>query len=183
MPRPHRPVRSRCLLLAPLLLALPALACSTPRGPRADEIPVRVRGVAVDPRTQTPVVVLEEEDGERSLPIWIGFAEARSIADGIEGTPPPRPNTHDLAKRLIRGLDARLERVVVTELRDDTYYALLVLRVGRSVVEIDSRPSDAIAIALRFEAPVFVREDLFGSAQDAPPPEGGEETQAPGERI
>lgn len=177
--------RRRLALRAPILALLPlllSLGCGATTGSvHADEVAVQVNGVGVDPRTQSPVILLEEEAGEhRTLPIWIGFAEARSIAASMEGIELPRPNTHDLAKRLIRGLDATLERVVVTELRENTYYALIVLRMQSDRIEIDSRPSDAIAIALRFEAPVFVREEVFGSASDD---EEIEEPEPAGEPI
>jgi bifunctional DNase/RNase len=132
------------------------------------EVAVRVGYVAMDPRSQSPVVVLEESEGERALPIWIGYAEARSIAAEIEHEPAPRPNTHDLAKRLIDGLEGNVERVVVTELREGTYFATLVLASRGKRVEIDSRPSDAIAIALRFDAPLYVRETLFETEQSEP---------------
>jgi bifunctional DNase/RNase len=123
--------------------------------------------------------MLEESEGARQLPIWIGIAEARSIAAQMEKVDPPRPNTHDLAKRLIEGLDARVERVVVTELRSGIYYARIVLSVGGRRVEIDSRPSDAIAIALRVDAPLFANEELLELAEDEEnTPTGGE-----GQRI
>jgi bifunctional DNase/RNase len=179
MPRSARSVHALALL--PVLLA--PLACSTTSPPRADEVAVRVRGVGMDARTQSPVVLLDETGGERSLPIWIGFPEARSIADQIEGVVPPRPNTHDLATRLIRGLDGQVERVIVTELRENTYYALIVLRLDGTRLEIDARPSDAIAIALRFEAPVYVREALFDGAEEERDPEQTEPEPAPGEPI
>jgi bifunctional DNase/RNase len=120
-----------------------------------------VGSVGLDPITEMPVVVLRESGGDRALPIWIGVSEARSIAIEMEELHPPRPNSHDLAKRLLGELDATLERVVVTELEGGTYFAVMVVRGGGQRLEIDARPSDAIAIALRVEAPVFVRETLF----------------------
>ena len=151
----------RALLFAALLLLLPA-GCSkqVPDGAKEGVVPVRVGLGAVDNRN-LPVVVLEEEDGPRWLPIWIGTAEARSIALEIEQQKLPRPNTHDLAKRVIQHLDSEVVRVVVTELKSGTYYAILVLRRGSELVEIDSRPSDAIAIAIRVNAPIFVHAPLF----------------------
>lgn len=141
----------------------------------ASDVPVQVGNVVLDPRSGTPVVLLAETDGERMLPIWIGFAEARSIASELKGDEPPRPNTHDLAKRLLLGLHGQLDRVVVTELREATFYAVLVIRSDGGRVEIDARPSDAIAIALRLERPIFVREPVFRDA-DRPmlDPEAGE---------
>ena len=110
----------------------------------------------------------------RLLPIWIGIAEATSIARHIDASPAPRPNTHDLAARLIERLDGRVERVVVTALRGGTYYGVLHLRSGNGVSEVDVRPSDGIAIALRSGAPIFVRAQLFEAAGESPveePPE------------
>ncbi len=150
-------MRRRILFLA-LLLLQPACGEG---GPCDAEIPMKVGFVAVDPRAGSPVVLLEEWEGTRSLPIWIGVPEARSIANEVEERHGPRPNTHDLAKRLIQGLDATLERVVVTELRDGIYYATIVLQVDGKYVEIDSRPSDAIAIGLRMQAPLYARESLL----------------------
>jgi bifunctional DNase/RNase len=146
----------------PLLLALAVsllAACGDAAAP--SEIAVRVGYVAMDPRHHAPVVLLEEVGGSRVLPIWIGFAEARSIADELRQAHAPRPGTHDLAKRLIDRLEGRLLRVVVNDLDEGVYYALLVLQSNGRTLEVDARPSDAIAIALRFQAPVFVREDVF----------------------
>lgn len=141
-------------------------------GPPAD-VRVVVDRVVIDDN-DTPVVVLEEEGGTRWLPIWIGNAEARSIALEMEALRSPRPNTHDLARDLIHGLDAEVTRVVVTELREGTYYALLHLQSGGRSVPIDARPSDAIAIALRAHAPIFVREPLFAQGNSEEPPSGGD---------
>jgi bifunctional DNase/RNase len=142
------------------MLAATAAGCAEDESPRSRDVLVRVDRIAVDDN-DVPVVVLEEEGGPRWLPIWIGTAEARSIALEMEARTSPRPNAHDLARALIRGLDASVARVVVTELRDGTYYAILGIALGDRVVEIDARPSDAIAIALRDGAPIFVRESLF----------------------
>ncbi|MGH0036631.1 MAG: bifunctional nuclease family protein [Myxococcota bacterium] len=144
-------------------------ACGPASDPGPEPIEVRVGGIGLDPRTDSPVVVLRERDGARSLPIWIGTAEARSIAIGLESLELPRPNTHDLAKRLLASLDARLDRSVVTSLLDGTYYAVMVLETGDRHLEIDARPSDAIAIALRMGAPLYVSEGLL-----EPPPDRGE---------
>jgi hypothetical protein len=139
------------------------------------DVAVRVDSVVLDERVGSPVVVLLEREGERSLPIWIGLAEAQSIAAEMEQVRPERPNTHDLATRLIRGLEGEVERVVVTELRGGTYYATIFLRAHGRSIEVDSRPSDAIAIALRTGAPLFARDDLLSSEG-----EGGSD---PGQRI
>jgi bifunctional DNase/RNase len=160
----------RIARLAPLLAAL-ALACGDATAPVVErEVLVRVGSVGVD-RFNSPVVILEEQDGPRVLPIWIGPAEAGSIAAHLHNQPPPRPNFHDLAKRVIQSVDAQVVRVVVTELRGGTYYATLELRANGKVVEIDVRPSDAIAVAVRLEAPILVRERLFEEAGDALTPD------------
>ena len=148
-----------------LLLSIP-LACAQAEPPPEPEIPVRVGTIAID-RRHAPVVILEEENGPRVLPIWIGTAEASSIASQINEQPPPRPNSHDMARRVIQQLDAEVERVVVTELRQGTYYALLSLRTNGRLIEIDVRPSDGIALALRTEAPILVRASVFEEAGEA----------------
>ena len=137
------PISSR--LLALLLLAL--LGCSPGPKDLADEVPVRVGMVAVD-NANAPVVVLEEESGERWLPIWIGTSEAHSIASEMDQREPARPNTHDLANQVIHHLEGELVRVVVTALEGGTYFALMTFDAHNGRVEIDARPSDAIAIAL-----------------------------------
>lgn len=143
-------------------LALP-IGCGE-QPPNADpEIRVRVQMVAIDEH-DAPVVILEEEDGSRLLPIWIGAAEASSIAAEINHHPPPRPNFHDLARRVIEELEAEVDRVVVTELRGGTYYALLTLRRDGRRFDIDVRPSDGIAVALRAHAPILVRASVFERA-------------------
>ena len=165
--------RRRAALRSTLFAALVALpsACGDEAPDAASpEVRVRVDRVVID-ENDAPVVVLEEEAGTRFLPIWIGSAEARSIALEMEALHPPRPNSHDLARDVIHGLDAEVERVVVTELRDGTYYASLHLQSEGRLVRIDARPSDAIAIALRAHAPIFVREPLFeqGAAEENSP--------------
>ena len=142
------------------LLAVLVSSCSS--GPEPDpEVAVRVEAVTLDPHSNSPVLVLGELEGSRRLPIWIGFSEARSIATVLENQSQPRPNTHDLAKRLIDRLEGRVERVVVTRLTEEIYYALIVVKAQGRIVEVDARPSDAIAIGLRYEAPLFVREAVF----------------------
>jgi bifunctional DNase/RNase len=141
-----------------------AVGCGEPTPPADPEIRVRVHMVALD-ENDSPVVILEEEKGSRLLPIWIGTAEATSIAAQINNRPPPRPNFHDLARSVIQELEAEVERVVVTELRGGTYYALLsLLRDGRRF-DIDVRPSDGIAVALRAQAPILVRASVFARAE------------------
>ena len=154
--------RIRSLALA--LAASALLACA--RGAVSEhDVAVRVDRVGLD-ANDLPVVLLEERSGSRWLAIWIGTAEAESIAMSIESIASPRPNSHDLARSVIDGLHGEVERVVVTDLRNGTYYATLTLRSGRRHVEIDARPSDAIAIALRTQAPIFVRDHLFEHSED-----------------
>jgi hypothetical protein len=163
-----------------LLLALLCLSCHDGRlaagaGPEADEVAVRVEGLALDGDAETPVVILVEAEGERRLPIWIGLPEAHSIATHLDERKPPRPNSHDLAKRLIEGLDGEVRRIVVTDLRDGIYYARIELEQNGRSIPVDARPSDAIAIGLRLGAPLFVRATLFET--------GGLEPQSPGKEI
>ena len=152
-----------------LLLLLLSLAAS--RGaPTGEPVAVRVVGVALDESADSPVVILEELDGARRLLIWIGLSEAHSIAARLAAETPPRPNSHDLAQRLIETLDGRVERVVVTALREGIYYARIDLVHDGRTLGVDARPSDAIAIALRLSAPLFVEAGLFetsGAAQGA----------------
>ena len=157
---PTRLVRSPSLLCMLAALAVACGGAERATAPDDGDVAVRVASIAVDPNG-TPVVLLEDRGGARSLPIWIGVAEAHSIAAEMEHRRPPRPNTHDLAKRLIDDLEGALERVVVTELREGTYYAVIFLSTRGRRIEVDARPSDAIALALRCGAPLFVREALF----------------------
>ena len=154
--------RRRPLLVSFLLLPMLG-GCAPKANVVSDDVPVTVGSIALD-RRDTPVVILEEADGPRVLPIWIGAAEATSIAIQLREISAPRPNSHDLAQRLIQQLDAEVVRVVVTELRHGTYYAVLTLRTGGKTVEIDVRPSDGIAVALRTDAPILVRASVFDAA-------------------
>ena len=168
---PARPLSFPCL--APVAAAIALLvACGGSSPDPAPDVAVKVARIAVDP-SGSPVVLLEEREGGRALPIWIGLAEAHSIAAEIEQRRPPRPNSHDLAKRLIEDLEGAVERVVVTELREGTYYAVIFLTARGQRLEVDARPSDAIALALRCGAPLFVREALFDDVERArrPAPE------------
>ena len=153
------------------------LGCERAAAPAAnDEIAVSVRNLMIDPRVGSPVVMLSEEDGERQVAIWIGLSEAHSIASEIDRRTPLRPNTHDLAKHLVEELQGSVVRVVVTELRENIYYAVVELQSRGRLLRVDARPSDAIAIGLRSAAPIFVRDDVFGAA------ERGEDTEDQGVR-
>lgn len=136
-------------------------------------IEVTVARLAVDRSTDSPVVVLQERDGDRVLPIWIGGSEATAIALELNGARPARPLTHDLLKRLLQGLGGTLRRVLVTDVRDSTYYAELLVQHGDTQVTIDARPSDAIALALRTSAPILVAEALLRRpGEEGAPPAG-----------
>lgn len=162
----------RLLLALALAAGLALPSCDGRVADGSPPVEVRVQRVAVDEDSRTPVLILEELGGDRLLPIWIGFAEASSIASRLRDVRAIRPNTHDLAKRLIDELEGELSRVVVSDLADGIYYARIELERGGRTHEIDARPSDAIAIALRVGAPLFVREALFEEADALPGAEG-----------
>lgn len=129
------------------------------------EIEVRIRGLMMDPATNMPIVVLRDPASDSILPIWVGIFEANAIAIELEKLSAPRPMTHDLARNLIHHLNAELERVVITEIREDTFFAVLWLRQGVDPVMVDARPSDAIALALRFDCPIYVADHVLQSAR------------------
>ena len=135
-------------------------------------VEVRISGLAIDDRTKSPVVLLKEAGGERVLPIWIGENEAKSIALELAGKKFARPLTHDLMMSVIEGLHARVERVVISELRDNTFFAVILLQRDAEFASIDARPSDSIALALRARASIFVAEALLQleSGQELPGP-------------
>jgi len=122
---------------------------------------VQVFGLINDEESKTPVVILRAVEGEETLPISIGVAEATAILIALHGTEMPRPMTHDLLAGLIQVLGGRLEKVEVVDLREGTFYGMLYIRKGRGVVQVDCRPSDAIALALRAKAPIYVRDIVF----------------------
>lgn len=124
-------------------------------------IEVRVAHLGLDRKTNSPVVILQEKDGERVLPIWIGAGEAHAIAMELAGVKFQRPLTHDLLKQVIVGLGGELRRVLITTVRDNTYYAELHIYRADDVVHVDARPSDSIAVALRLKAPIFTSPDLL----------------------
>lgn len=124
-------------------------------------IEVRVAHLGLDKTTNTPVVILQEQNGERVLPIWIGPAEASAIAMELAGMKFARPLTHDLLKQVIVGLGADLRKVIITKVQDNTYYAELHIYRDDAIVNIDARPSDSIAVALRLKAPIFTSDELL----------------------
>ena len=129
------------------------------------DIEVRIRGLMMDPSTNMPIVVLKDVGSDTVMPIWVGIFEANAILIEIEKVSAPRPMTHDLTRDLIRHLNGRLERVVINELKDDTFFASLWLRQGAESVMVDARPSDAIALALRSDCPIYVSEQVMQSAR------------------
>ncbi len=124
-------------------------------------IEMKVVGIMIDPVNSTPIVVLRDNENKYTLPIWIGVSEASAIMIELEGIKAPRPNTHDLIKSILTGLNIFATKVEITELKDNTYYALLFLKVMDREITIDSRPSDAIAIALRMSASIFVDKGVL----------------------
>jgi hypothetical protein len=129
------------------------------------DIEVRIRGLMMDTNTNMPIVVLKDVASDNVMPIWVGIFEANAIAVEIEKVSTVRPMTHDLARNLIRCMNAELERVVITDIKDDTFYAALWLRQGNEPVVIDARPSDAIALALRADCPIYVAEQVMQTAK------------------
>jgi bifunctional DNase/RNase len=129
------------------------------------EVEMKIRGLIMDPVTNMPIVILRESDSEAVLPIWVGVYEANAIALEIEKVSTPRPMTHDLLKNLLIGLETTVRKVVVTELKDDTFYAVIWLDRGGEIISIDSRPSDALALALRMDCPIYVEEEVLKSSK------------------
>src|SRR6266849_1537553 len=123
------------------------------------------KGLMVDPVTNVPIILLRDPDGQKVLPIWVGIFEANAIAMQIENVTPPRPMTHDLLKNVITDLKATVQKVVVCDLKENTFYALIYLGLNGDTVAIDARPSDAIALALRTRAPIFVEETVIDNAK------------------
>ena len=134
------------------------------------EIEMKIRGLMVDTATNAPIVILKDVQGDTVLPIWVGLYEANAIALEVEKASTPRPMTHDLLKNLVQGLNATVQRVVVTELKNDTFYAVLWLEQDGEAVTIDCRPSDALALALRTDCPIYVDEDVLRVAKVIPNP-------------
>ena len=128
-------------------------------------IEMTIKGLMVDPVTNMPIVILKDKDGDRVLPIWVGIFEANAIALQIENVATPRPMTHDLLRNVIQDLKASVQKIVVCDLQDSTFYALIYLTLNGEIVAIDARPSDAIALALRTRAPIFVEDTVIDHAK------------------
>jgi bifunctional DNase/RNase len=128
-------------------------------------IEMTIKGLMLDPVTNTPIVILKDKEGDRVLPIWVGLFEANAIALQIENVATPRPMTHDLLRNIITDLDGRVDRIVVSDLKENTFYAVVHLTVRGERVAVDARPSDAIALALRTRAPILVDETVIENAK------------------
>lgn len=131
------------------------------------EVEMTIRGLLMDPVTQMPIVILKDVGGDSVLPIWVGVYEANAIALEMEKVSTPRPMTHDLIKNVLTGLETHVHKVVVTDLREDTFYAVIWLERGGEVISIDSRPSDALALALRVDCPIFVDDLVLKNSKQA----------------
>jgi bifunctional DNase/RNase len=129
------------------------------------QIEMTIKGLMVDPITNMPIVILRDRDGQRVLPIWVGIFEANAIALQIENVPTPRPMTHDLLRNIIQDLKGSVQKIVVCDLQENTFYAVIYLSLGGDTVAIDARPSDAIALALRARAPIFVEDTVIDHAK------------------
>jgi len=128
---------------------------------------MKIRGLMVDPVTNTPIVILRDTSGNSILPIWVGVYEANAIALEIEKVTTPRPMTHDLIKNLLTGCEATVHKVVVSELKDETFYAVIWLEQNGELISVDSRPSDALALALRLDCPIYVEEQVLQNSRSA----------------
>src|SRR6476646_5005264 len=131
------------------------------------EVEMRIRGLLVDPVNNTPIVILKDANSDTVLPIWVGVFEASAIQMEIEKVSTPRPMTHDLIKNVLSGLDAHVHKVVVTELKDDTFYAVIWMERDGRIISVDSRPSDALALALRVDCPIYVDEEVLKTSKKA----------------
>ena len=129
------------------------------------QIEMSIKGLMVDPITNMPIVILRDKDGQRVLPIWVGIFEANAIALQIENITTPRPMTHDLLRNVIRDMNGTVQKIVVCDLKDNTFYALIYVAIGEDITAIDARPSDAIALALRTSAPIYVEESVIDNAK------------------
>jgi len=132
-------------------------------------VPMSIKGLMLDPVSNSPIVVLKDEQEKFFLPIWVGIFEANAIALQLEKVSTPRPMTHDLLRNFISELDARVARVVINDLRDSTFFAQIRVITSDRTLEIDARPSDALALALRVEAPIFVARTVLDQAQTISP--------------
>ncbi len=133
----------------------------------SDEVEMQIRGLMMDPVTNMPIIVLKDVWSDLVLPIWVGYFEASAIQLELEKAAMPRPMTHDLLQNMARGLNAEVRKVVVSELRDDTFYAVIWMDHAGETVAMDARPSDAIALALRWDCPIYVNREVLESTKQA----------------
>ena len=140
-------------------------------------IEMKISGVGVDPITSMPIVILKDKEGKKTLPLWVGVFEANAIAMELEGMVAPRPLTHDLIKSIIEGLQGKVTQVCVYDLRDNTFFAKIIISRGKRKIEIDARPSDALALALRTGVPIYVSEEVLGNMFRVGKVEGKEEEE------
>ncbi|HUP66315.1 MAG TPA: bifunctional nuclease family protein [Thermoanaerobaculia bacterium] len=138
-------------------------------------VAMTIKGLMLDPVSNSPIVVLKDDEEKVFLPIWVGVFEANAIALQLENIGTPRPMTHDLLRNVIEKIEGKVDRIVISELRDSTFFARIDVSMGGRSVEIDARPSDAIALALRTEAPIFVAQTVLDQAQTIVPEEQSEE--------
>lgn len=129
------------------------------------EVEMKIRGLMMDPVTNMPIVILKEASGNAILPIWVGVSEANAIALEIEKVVTPRPMTHDLLKNVLIGLDSHVQKVVVTAIKDDTFYAVIWIHSDGRLISVDSRPSDALALALRIDCPILVEDQVLRNSK------------------
>lgn len=129
-------------------------------------IPMVISGLTVDPITHSPIVILREVDGDKTLPIWIGLLEATAIASELEGIKFSRPMTHDLLRNIMKMVDVEVVRIEVCDLKDNTYFALIHLKQGQKELSLDARPSDALALSLRVKAPIFVDDEVINKSSE-----------------
>ena len=131
------------------------------------QVEMKIRGLMMDPSTNLPIVVLKDVAGEAVLPIWVGIYEANAIALEIEKVATQRPMTHDLIRNVLFGLETGVKKIVVSDLKEDTYYAVIWLERGGELIAVDSRPSDALAVALRLDCPIYVEQSVLDSSKGA----------------
>jgi bifunctional DNase/RNase len=146
----------------PLITTQPESKTTAP-----EEVEMQIRGLMMDPVTNMPIIVLKDIASDLVLPIWVGIFEANAIALELEKTATPRPMTHDLMQNITRGLNAQVRKIVVSELRDDTFYSVIWMDHAGETVAIDARPSDAIALALRWDCPIYVNRTVLENSKQA----------------
>jgi bifunctional DNase/RNase len=169
LPQKEAPMKPRptCFLLG-LLFLFPVVVTAAQEN---NSVETKIKTLMLDPQTQTPIVVLETVTDKKLLPIWIDVPEARAIALELEQVATPRPLTHDLIRNILQGLGATLQRVTITDLRNNTYFAVLFLKFKGHDLQIDARPSDAIAVALRMKAPIYASAQVLAKSKSLPAPE------------